>query len=53
MKMKIHYGRIHKTDREETIVVSARKNLRIEQQRRTTRESVKERKEDDAQYVIN
>ena len=51
--MKIHYGRIHKTEKKETIVVSAGKNLRIEQQRRTMRESVKERKEDDAQYVTN
>ena len=44
---------IKQIENKDTIVVSAGKNLRIEQQRRTMRESVKERKEDDAQYVTN
>ena len=44
---------IRQIEKKETIVVSAGKNLRIEQQRRTMRESLKERKEEDAQYVTN
>ena len=38
-------GCIRQIEKKEKIVVSAGKSLRIEQQRRTTRESVKDRKE--------
>ena len=44
---------IRQIEKKETIVVSVGKNLRIEQQRHTIRESVKDRKEDDALYVTN
>ena len=44
---------IRQIEKKETSVVSVGKKLRIEQQRRTMRESVKERKEEDAQYVTN
>ena len=41
--MKIHYGRVHKADREERDNCSnCGKNLRIEQQRRTMRERERE-----------
>jgi len=48
--MKIHYVRMPKTDREERGVI-AWKNSRIKQRRQTMRESVKERKEDDAKHA--
>ena len=44
---------IRQTEKKETIAVSAGKNIGIEQQRPTTRENVKERKENNAQYVTN
>ena len=46
---------IKQKEKKETIVVSAGKNLEIDQKRPTMREivRVKERKVDDAQYAVN
>ena len=57
--MKIHYGIMHRADREERDNCSKcgeefkDRGHEPEQQRRTMRESVKERREDDALYVTN